>query len=348
VNLPVQPPVAPMLARLARELPDAALYEPKWDGFRCLAFCDEGEVDLRSRNDRPLSRYFPEIVAAMVRLPERRLVLDGELVVPADGELDFTALLSRLHPTPSRIERLSRETPACFVAFDLIARADDDLRALPFAERRAQLERIFAAVRPPLALTPATADAATAARWLHAGRGIDGVVAKEPTAPYRPGERALIKVKQERTADCVVAGFRLFEDRPLPSSLLLGVYDDAGSLRHVGLASSFAEAQRPGLLETLRPRAIPLERHPWRDGFLLEGSPMGRMRGAAARWTPDMGLDWIPLEPKLVCEVVYDHLDVDRFRHPARFRRFRPDRDPRSCTFAQFDEAGAAASIVAA
>jgi ATP-dependent DNA ligase len=339
MNLPVQPPVAPMLARLMRELPEGMLYEPKWDGFRCLAFCDEGEVDLRSRNDRPLARYFPEVADGLAQLAERRLVLDGELLVRADGHFDFTALLARLHPAASRVERLSRETPACFVAFDVLARGEEDLRSLPFAERRARLEQLFEGVPAPLVLTPVTGDSQTATQWLRGGRGIDGVVAKDPGGVYREGERGLVKVKQERTADCVVAGFRLFEDRPLPSSLLLGVYDDSGSLRHVGLASSFAEAERPRLLDVVSPLAIPLDQHPWRDGFLLHGSPMGRMAGAAARWTPDMRLDWIPLEPTLVCEVAYDHLDVDRFRHPGRFRRFRPDRDARSCTFAQFNDA---------
>jgi ATP-dependent DNA ligase len=333
-----------MLARLARELPDGMLYEPKWDGFRCLAFCAEGEVDLRSRNDRPLARYFPEVVDGLARLAEHGFVLDGELVVRADGAFDFTALLARLHPAASRVERLSHETPACFIAFDVLARGGEDLRCLPFAERRSQLEQLLDGAQAPLALTPATSDVQTAAQWLRAARGIDGVVAKDPSGLYREGERTLVKVKQERAADCVVAGFRLFEDRPLPSSLLLGVYDESGRLQHVGLASSFAEAERPRLLETLTPLAIPLEQHPWRDGFLLGGSPMGRMAGAAARWTPDMRLDWIPLEPALVCEVVYDHLDVDRFRHPARLRHFRPDRDPRSCTFAQFADAAVVAA----
>jgi ATP-dependent DNA ligase len=350
MNLRVSPPVAPMLARLARELPPGHLYEPKWDGFRCLAFCEDGEIDLRSRNDRPLARYFPELVDAPLRLPEARLVLDGELVVPTSAGLDFTALLSRLHPALSRIDRLSRETPAWFIAFDVLARGDEDFLDLPFAERRRQLERVFRGGRrrTPLVLTPITADVEIAERWLYAGRGTDGVVAKDPSVAYRPGERALVKVKHERTADCVVAGFRLFEDRPLPSSLLLGVYDGEGELRHVGLASSFAEAERPRLLETLSLLAIPLEQHPWENGFLLEGSPMGRMKGAAARWTPEMGLDWIPVEPSLVCEVAYDHLDGDRFRHPARFRRFRPDREPRSCTFEQFQADSAAIPAFAA
>jgi ATP-dependent DNA ligase len=348
MNLPVKPPLPPMLARLARELPPGLLYEPKWDGFRCIAFCDDGEIDLRSRNDRPLARYFPELVAAFARLPARRIVLDGELVVATAEGFDFTSLLSRLHPAQSRVERLTRETPAWFIAFDVLARGDDDLRGLPFTERRAHLEQLVRTAGAPLILTPITRDAQLAARWLYLGNGVDGVVAKDPGTAYRPGERALVKVKHERTADCVVAGFRLFEDRPLPSSLLLGLYDGAGELRHVGLASSFAEAERPRLLETLSPLAIPLEQHPWENGFLLEGSPMGRMKGAAARWSPEMGLDWIPVAPSLVCEVAYDHLDGDRFRHPARFRRFRHDREPRSCTFEQFQTESAAISVLAA
>jgi ATP-dependent DNA ligase len=348
MNMPVNPPLPPMLARLARELPPGHLYAPKWDGFRCLAFCEDGEIDLRSRNDRPLARYFPELVDALRRLPDALLVLDGELVVPTSAGLDFTALLSRLHPALSRIERLSRETPAWFIAFDVLARGNEDLRDLPFVDRRRRLERLFRDARAPLILTPITADVEVAERWLHAGRGVDGVVAKDPSVAYRPGERALVKVKHERTADCVVAGFRLFEDRPLPSSLLLGVYGGDGELRHVGLASSFAEAKRPRLLETLSPLAIPLEQHPWENGFLLDGSPMGRMKGAAAKWTPEMGLDWIPVAPSLVCEVAYDHIDGDRFRHPARFRRFRPDREPRSSTFAQFRTESPAITVFAA
>ena len=348
MNLPVNPPLPPMLARLARELPRGLLYEPKWDGFRCLVFRDDEEVDLRSRNDRPLARYFPELVDAFRRLPERRLVVDGELMVPTSEGFDFTALLSRLHPAQSRVERLTRETPAWFIAFDVLARGNEDLRGLPFGERRGQLEQVLRAARAPVILTPVTGDVQLAERWLRLGNGVDGVVAKDPGAAYRPGERALVKVKHERTADCVVAGFRLFEERPLPSSLLLGVYDGAGELRHVGLASSFAEAQRPRLLETLSPLAVPLEQHPWKHGFLVEGSPMGRMKGAAAKWTPEMRLDWVPLAPTLACEVAYDHLDRDRFRHPARFRRFRPDRDPGSCTFEQFEWGTAAMHLVAA
>jgi ATP-dependent DNA ligase len=348
VDLPVSPPVAPMLARLARELPADLLYEPKWDGFRCVVFRDGGEIDIRSRHDRPLSRYFPELVDAFAALPEPRFVLDGEAVVPADGGFDFTALLARLHPAASRVERLRLETPAAFIAFDILARAEEDLRDRPFVRRRAELERLLAGAPAPLHVTPMTADAEEAAHWLDVRSGIDGVVARDPHLPYRPGERALVKVKRERTADCVVAGFRLFEDRPLPSSLLLGLYDATGALRHVGLASSFAEAERQKLLEAVAPLATPLDEHPWRDGFLLEGSRMGRMKGAAAKWTPAMGLDWVPVTPRLVCEVAYDHLDGDRFRHPARFRRFRPDRDAASCTFEQFEASEAGVHVLAA
>ena len=326
------PPIAPMLARLARELPPALVYEPKWDGFRCLAFRDGDEIDLRSRNDRPLARYFPEVVGALRSLAEPPFVLDGEIVGP-----DFAALLGRLHPAASRVARLSREAPASFVAFDVLAAGGEDLRPAPFAARRARLEGVLAGAEPPLLLTPATRDVSRAHEWLHAAaEGIDGVVSKDPDSPYRAGERAMVKVKLERTADCVVAGFRLFEDRRLPSSLLLGLHDDTGELRHVGVAASFAEARRRELLEVLLPHSAPLAGHPWEHGFLLGGSPMGRMKGAAARWTPEMGLDWVPLRPELVCEVAYDHLDGDRFRHPARLRRFRPDRDAVSCTLAQF------------
>jgi ATP-dependent DNA ligase len=335
-----------MLARLARELPPDLLYEPKWDGFRCLVFRDGSEIELRSRHDRPLARYFPELVDAFAAVADRRFVLDGEVLVPAPGGFDFTALLGRLHPAASRVERLSRETPACFIGFDILALADDDLRPAPFVERRAELERLLAAPPVPLHVTPMTEDAEAAAEWLDIQSGVDGVVARDPKLAYRPGERVLVKVKRERTADCVIAGFRVFEDRPLPSSLLLGVYDAIGTLRHLGIASSFAAAERERLLEVVAPLAIPLQEHPWRAGFLLEGSRMGRMKGAAARWTPAMGLDWTPVTPRLVCEVAYDHLDADRFRHPARLRRFRPDRDAASCTFEQFEGAESGVGVL--
>jgi ATP-dependent DNA ligase len=324
-----------MLGKLARELPAGGhLYEPKWDGFRCLAFRDGAEVDLRSRHGRPLSRYFPELVEALAALEEERLALDGEAVVLGPRGSDFEALLARLHPAASRVERLRRETPAALVAFDLLAAGDEDLRGRPFAERRARLERLLAGAEPPLHLTPLTADRAVAAAWLER---FEGVIAKRRDLPYLPGARAMVKVKRERTADCVVAGFRWFEDRPLPSSLLLGLVGRAGRLEHVGIASSFTERQRRELLAELRPLAVPLEGHPWEDGFLLGGGSLGRLRGAAGRWTPEMRLDWAPVAPVRVCEVAYDQLDRGRFRYPARFRRWRPDREPGSCTFEQLE-----------
>jgi ATP-dependent DNA ligase len=340
VDLPVVPPVTPMLARLARELPaDGFLYEPKWDGFRCLAYRSGPAVDLRSRNDRPLARYFPELVDALTSLPKDRFVLDGEVLVTTGGTFDFQALMSRLHPAPSRVERLRREAPARLVLFDLIGAGRRDLRAEPFAERRRQLGRLLNGASPPLHITPITGDRRRALDWLERfhGGGVDGVVAKHRDLPYEPGARAMVKVKHERTADCVVGGFRWLVDRPLPSSLLLGLYDADGVLHHVGMATAFAERRRRDLLEELRPLVVPLQHHPWRHGFLTGGSPLGRLKGAAGRWTPDMGLDWVPLRPDLVCEVAFDQVDVDRFRHPARFRRWRPDRDPGSCRLDQLE-----------
>ena len=340
MDLPVLPPLKPMLGKLARELPEGDfLYEPKWDGFRCLVFRDGEQVDLRSRHDRPLARYFPELVEAFRDLPARRLVLDGEIVVAGAAGFDFAALLARLHPAASRVERLRRETPAAFVAFDLLALDEDDLRERPFAERRSRLAELLTPARPPIFLTPETADRAVASSWVErfGGTGIDGVVAKHRELRYEPGVRAMLKMKRERTADCVVAGFRWLVDRPLPSALLLGLYDEAGALQHVGVASSFTERQRGPLLEELAPLAVPLAGHPWEEGFLVGGSPVGRLPGAAGRWTPEMQQDWVPVAPERVCEVAYDQLDRDRFRHPARFRRWRPDREPRSCTFEQLD-----------
>ena len=333
-----------MLGRLERELPgDGFLFEPKWDGFRCLVFRDGAGVDLRSRHDRPLARYFPEIVVGVRALASERVVLDGELVVVNPAGFDFAALMARLHPAASRVERLRRETPAAFVAFDILALGDDDVRERPFAERRALLADVLAGASPPVHLTPVTRDREIAAGWLERfqGAGIDGVVAKHEALRYEPGVRAMVKVKQERAADCVVAGFRWLAEKPLPSSLLLGLYDEAGALQHVGVASSFTERQRRLLLEELAPLVGPLEGHPWEHGFLAGGSPMGRLKGAAGRWTPDMERDWVPLAPVRVCEIGYDQLDADRFRHPARFRRWRPDREPDSCTFAQLEAAPA-------
>jgi ATP-dependent DNA ligase len=333
VTLPFGPPVKPMLGRLARELPrDDHVYEPKWDGFRCLAFADGGDVDLRSRNDRPLARYFPELVAGLRGLTA---VVDGEIVLVND--FDFPTLMGRLHPAQSRAERLAVEAPAAFVAFDLLADDDTDLRDQPFTGRRARLEAM--PLRPPVHLTPATDDPDVAAHWLERfqGAGIDGVIAKPRDARYEPGARRLVKVKRERTAECVVAGFRFHAGRPMVGSLLLGLYDDA-ALVHVGVVSQFPDRRRVELLEELRPAATSLEGHPWEHGYSLQGGATGRLAGAAARWDPrEMPLDWVPLRIERVVEVAYDQVDRGRFRHPARFLRWRPDREPASCRFDQLD-----------
>jgi ATP-dependent DNA ligase len=321
-----------MLARLARELPrDGYVYEPKWDGFRCLAFRDGDEVDLRSRNQRPLARYFPELVEALRGLPRESFVLDGEIVVPGD----FEALLRRLHPAASRVERLSRETPASFMAFDVLASGVDDVRAEPFVRRRRLLEDLLGSAEPPLVLSELTKDEDRAARWLDSRNGIDGVVAKHRDLRYEPGVRAMVKAKRERTADCVVGGFRWLADRPLPSSLLLGLYDAEGKLRHIGIASSFPQSRRRALLDEIAPYVVELHGHPWEQGFIVAAAPTGKLPGAAGRWTPEMTQDWVPLRPELVCEVSFDQADGHRLRHPARFRHWRPDLDPRACTVAQ-------------
>src|SRR4051794_1772775 len=343
MRLPVVPPVQPMLAKLVRELPlGDYLYEPKWDGFRCIAFRDGDEIAMRSRNDRPLARYFPELVEALLAVDVERFVLDGEILVEGDDGFEFTPLLQRLHPAASRVERLRNETPATLRAFDLLALGDEDLFEAPFARRREELERLIPADGGTLSPTALTSDPAVAASWLERfdGHGVDGVMAKPRDLPYEPGRRAMLKVKTNRTLDCVVAGFRVFEDRPLPSSLLLGLYDESGALQSIGVASSFSERVRHELLEELRPLVAPLAGHPWEHGFLVEGGASGRLPGAATRWDPAMmELDWIPIAPLRVAEVSYDHLDNRRLRHPARFRHWRPDRDPESCTFEQAEHA---------
>jgi ATP-dependent DNA ligase len=327
-----------MLARLAREVPEGdLLYEPKWDGFRCLAFVDGGAVDLESRHGRPLARYFPEIVGALVALP-RPAVLDGELVVPRAGGLAFEPLLARLHPSASRVARLARETPAALVVFDLLAEGDEDLTALPLSARHARLGALLAGAPAPLRRTPSTRDPAAARAWLAAppASGIDGVVAKPRSLPYAPGRRGWIKVKRERTVDCVVGGFRAYAGAPLVASLLLGLWDAAGRLVHVGVSSSFGDGDRRALHARLAPLAVPLAGHPWEHGFNLGASPVGRLAGSAGRWDPAvMSLDWTAVAPESVVEVAYDRLDGLRFRHPARLVRFRPDREARSCALDQ-------------
>jgi ATP-dependent DNA ligase len=345
MSLPVMPPVKPMLAKLARTLPvgDDLIYEPKWDGFRCIVFRDGDEVELGSRNEKPLTRYFPELVEALkARLPDR-CVVDGEIVIATSEGLDFEALLQRIHPAASRIRKLADETPSSFVAFDLLSVDDTDLRDSPFVERRAGLERMLAGAGPPVHLTPATDDPDVATVWFERfeGAGLDGVVAKRVDLPYRENERIMLKVKHERTADCVVAGFRWHKTGPIVGSLLLGVYDGEGTLHHVGVAASFTVARRTELVEELAPyRDGALDGHPW-AGWIeaMAGSDErgGRMPGGQSRWNAGRDQSWEPLRPDLVAEVAFDHLQGDRFRHATQFRRWRTDRDPKSCTYDQFE-----------
>ena len=340
MTLPVNPPVSPMLAKLARELPTGPgmFYEPKWDGFRCIVFRDGDDIELGSRNERPLTRYFPELLEPMrSQLPER-CVLDGEIVIAGSEGLDFNALLQRVHPAESRVRMLAETTPASFVAFDLLALGDRDMRAEPFTERRRALEQCTAKVEPPLYSTPATTSPEVAMDWFgrFEGAGLDGVVAKRPDDQYREGERIMVKVKHERTADCVVGGFRWHKQDGQVGSLLLGLYDDSGRLHHVGVCSAFTAARRRELtneLEPYRPDAgAPAGSHPW------VGSAEGtRMPGGQSRWTGGRDLSWEVLRPELVCEVAYDHLQGDRFRHATSFRRWRTDRTPETCTYAQLE-----------
>jgi ATP-dependent DNA ligase len=341
------PPVSPMLAKLSRELPaqGGMLYEPKWDGFRCIVFRDGDEVELGSRNERPLTRYFPELFQPLKEQLPPRCVLDGEIVIATGGGLDFEALLQRIHPAASRINLLAGQTPASFVAFDLLAEGDEDLRPLPQVERRQRLKAVMRNARPPLHITPCTTDRELAAEWFDAfeGAGLDGVVAKPDHLPYRENERVMLKVKHERTADCVVAGFRWHKSGGVIGSMLLGLYDDKGTLHHVGVTASFAMAKRKELVDTLAPyRENALESHPWKDWATAMAAAGGRMPGGQSRWNAGKDQSWEPVRPELVVEVRYDHLQGDRFRHGTTFVRFRDDRSPEQCTYAQLDEAAPA------
>jgi ATP-dependent DNA ligase len=345
MRLPFAPPLAPMLSSAAESLPtrEGWQFEPKWDGFRTVVFRDGDEVLLQSRDEKPMNRYFPELSTPLAaQLPERAVV-DGEIVIAGPQGLDFEALLLRIHPAESRVKLLARESPASFVAWDLLALGDRDLREAPLAERRALLEEALAGARPPVHLSPATRDRALAEDWFRRfeGAGLDGVMAKRLDAPYRAGERSMIKVKHRRTADCVVAGFRWHKQGAgtMVGSLLLGLYDDAGTLHHVGVAAAFTTAARKRLVTELAPlRDNAVEKHPWRDWAIAqeEASAAGqRLPGATSRWNRGKDLSWEPLRPERVCEVGYDHMQGTRFRHAAQFIRWRPDKPPRECRYDQ-------------
>lgn len=334
------PPVAPMLSKSVKEIPDVGHVEPKWDGFRTIVFKDGDEIELGSRNERPMTRYFPELVEALrENLPER-CVVDGEIILAIDGRLDFDALQQRIHPADSRVRMLAERTPTSFVGFDLLALGDDDLMRRPFSERRALLEDALAAASDPVFVTPATADLAVAREWFTSfeGAGLDGVVAKPLDGTYQPDKRTMFKVKHERTADCVVAGFRWHKTGGVIGSLLLGLYDDDGRLHHVGVAASFPMAKRAALVAELEPLVEDdLSRHPWGEWADKEAHASTRMPGAVSRWSAGKNLSFVPLRPELVVEVAYEKMEGDRFRHTAQFRRWRTDRTPASCTYEQLE-----------
>ena len=338
----IAPPVEPMLAKLVTSVPEGAfLYEPKWDGFRAIVFRSDDDVYIQSRDLKPLDRYFPEVHATCLAQLPAGSVVDGEIVIATDAGLDFDALQMRLHPAASRVEKLSRETPASFVAFDLLAAGGDDLREVPQRDRRARLETLLASATPPLHVTPMTRDIAQAREWLarFEGAGLDGVIAKPEAGIYEPGKRAMIKVKHARTADCVVAGFRWHKagKNELVGSLLLGLFDGNGRLHHVGVTSSFTMARRRELAEELEPlRARALADHPWKEWAGGEGE-MTRMPGGHSRWSAGKDLSWEPVRVERVCEVKYDHMQGDRFRHAAVFQRWRADKRPEDCTYEQLE-----------
>ncbi|GAD86332.1 ATP-dependent DNA ligase [Nocardia asteroides] len=345
MDLPVLPPVRPMLAKSTPSLPrePGLSYEPKWDGFRCIVFRDGDEIELGSRNDRPLTRYFPELADLLKEALPPRCVVDGEIVVVTDQGLDFDTLQQRLHPAASRVTKLAAETPASFVAFDLLALGDRDLTTAPFTERRRELESLLDAAPGRIHLTPITQDPDVAQDWFtrFEGAGFDGVMAKADDLPYLQDKRVMLKIKHERTADCVVAGYRLHKDGEGVGSLLLGLFDDEGHLHHVGVASSFTAVRRRELLDELAPlRENALADHPWRNwaDAVAQANAEGKMPGGVSRWTGGKDLSWEPLRPELVAEVRYEHVQSGRFRHGGRLVRFRADRTPESCTYAQLDE----------
>ena len=338
---PITPPIEPMLAKIAEAIPSGDfLFEPKWDGFRAIVFRGAGDIYIQSRDSRPFDRYFPDLHDQLVRALPDGCVVDGEIVIAGPRGLDFDALQLRLHPAASRVAKLAAATPASFVAFDLLAVDGRDIRTSRQDERRTALERLLARAAPPLYLTPMTRDRDTAQDWLmrFEGAGLDGVIAKAPDTPYQPGKRAMLKIKHARTADCVVAGFRWHKSGgDAVGSLLLGLYDDGGVLQHVGVTSAFTMAARKALAAELAPlRERALDGHPWR-AWAGDTAAASRMPGGQSRWSGGKDLSWEPLRIERVCEVKYDHLQGGRFRHATIFQRWRPDKSPADCTYAQLE-----------
>jgi ATP-dependent DNA ligase len=349
----IEPPIEPMLAKLADELPASGnfLFEPKWDGFRAIVFRSDADVYIQSRDSRPLDRYFPELHEVFLAQLPQGCVIDGEIVIrtsrgrgghgkhAGSAGLDFEALQMRLHPAASRVAKLAKEIPAAFVAFDLLAVSGASIMDAPQQERRARLEKLLTKANPPIHLTPVTRDRAVASKWLaeFEGAGLDGVIAKPSEAPYQPGKRAMIKIKNARTADCVVAGFRWYKTDPkVVGSLLLGLYDDDGHLQHVGVTSSFTREMRKQLADEFAPlRKNALKDHPWKEW--ADAGEAARVPGMQSRWSAGKDLSWEPVRVERVCEVKYDHLQGDRFRHAATFLRWRPDKKPSECRYDQLE-----------
>jgi len=335
-----------MLSKRIDQLPAEGewIFEPKWDGFRALIFRDRDEILIQSRDEKPLNRYFPDLLQPLRAQLPPRCVLDGEIVIAQNGRLDFDALQLRLHPAASRVKLLSEETPASIVFFDLLCEGDRDLRGQPFRERRRALESILSSAVPPIHLTPATEESTVASDWFarFEGAGLDGVMAKPASLPYESDKRVMFKVKHERDCDCVVAGFRWHKkgEGKLIGSLLLGLYDDSGALQHVGVCASFTLERRRELVDFLAPyRENALAHHPWK-AWAGDGETSGqsrRMPGGQSRWSQGKDLSWEPLRPELVVEVAYEHMQGPRFRHMAQFRRWRPDKKPKDCTYAQLE-----------
>ena len=345
MKLPVMPPVSPMLAKAVPVIPPGASYEPKWDGFRCIVFRDGDEVELGSRNERPMTRYFPELVAAIrAELPER-CVIDGEIVIATGDGLDFEALQQRIHPAASRVNLLAEQTPASFIAFDLLALGDDDYTGRPFAQRRVALEQALAGGGSSVHLTPTTTDTGQAQRWFveFEGAGLDGVIAKPLTVTYQQDKRVMFKIKHTRTADCVLAGFRWHktssDDHPLVGSLLLGLFDGEGALQHVGVVGAFTAARRAQLVAELEPLLLrDGEVHPWSRWADAQAHAGQRLPGNVSRWNATKDLSFVPLRPERVLEVKYEHMEGTRFRHLAHFVRWREDRAPESCSYEQLEQ----------